>query len=217
MKKLAGLLTALLLAVGSFNALGQYYEAASQLTNLISPALSGSLNYRGFVEVSGLAGFGDNRANFVGVSTTQGFQYADWFFMGAGLGIDLAIGHECEYDFYYPGSNMRYGETKRAMLPVFSDFRFNIGGQSSTSFFIDLKLGAAWILGNKYLQMNRDCLSNNTQFYMRPSIGVRIPVDSRDPRHAFNIAATYQLLTANQSYYDNVTANSIGVTLGYEW
>lgn len=217
MKKLAGALTVLLLGVSAFNAKGQYYEAASQLTNLISPALSGSLNYRGFVEVSGLAGFGDNRANFIGISTTQGFQYADWFFMGAGIGIDLAIGHENEYDYDYPPFHRPNSDTKRAMLPVFSDFRFNFGGQSSTSFFADLKIGAAWILGDRYLQMNRDCLSNNTQFYLRPSVGVRIPTDSKNPRHAFNIAVTYQLLTANQSYYDNVSVSSIGVTMGYEW
>lgn len=51
----------------------QYYELANQLPSLISPALSGSMNYRGFVQVHGLAGLGDARANFVGISTSQGF------------------------------------------------------------------------------------------------------------------------------------------------
>jgi len=69
----------------------QYYEIANQLPGVISPALSGSMNYKGFIELSGVAGFGDNRANIIGVTTSQGFQYSSWFFMGAGLGVEVAM------------------------------------------------------------------------------------------------------------------------------
>lgn len=76
------LVIALMLAAGSQASRAQYYEITNQLTNLISPALSGSFNYKGYVEASGLAGVGHNRANFIGISTTQGFRYASWFYMG---------------------------------------------------------------------------------------------------------------------------------------
>ena len=85
MKALKYIISALAIGVGTSAASAQYYEIANQLPSLISPALSGSLRYKGFVDLSGTAGLGDNRANFAGISTTQGFQYADWFFMGAGL------------------------------------------------------------------------------------------------------------------------------------
>lgn len=94
----------------------QYYELANQLTNLISPALSGSASYQGYVDLSGTAGIGDNRANFVGISTTQGFRYTPWFFMGAGLGIDVAMarGDKALYDDY---GYQAYNTTKtQAML-----------------------------------------------------------------------------------------------------
>lgn len=59
------LVIALMLAAGSQASRAQYYEITNQLTNLISPALSGSFNYKGYVEASGLAGVGHNRANFI--------------------------------------------------------------------------------------------------------------------------------------------------------
>ena len=178
----------------------QYYELANQLTNLISPALSGSASYRGYVDLTGTAGFGDNRANFVGISTSQGFQYAPWFFMGAGLGIDVAMarGEDGVYDT--PG--------------------FNIGAQKTASFFIDLKIGAAWFLGGKYLEMTDFTMGHGAQFFLRPTIGLRIPVSSANQKQAVNIGVTYQLLTSNNNYRRNGasgTLNAFGATIGFEW
>ena len=198
----------------------QYYELANQLTNLISPALSGSASYRGYVDLTGTAGFGDNRANFVGISTSQGFQYAPCFFMGAGLGIDVAMarGEDAVYDTpgYYGGNTTR----TQAMLPVFSDFRFNIGAQKTASFFIDLKIGAAWFLGGKYLEMTDFTMGHGAQFFLRPTIGLRIPVSSANQKQAVNIGVTYQLLTSNNNYRRNGasgTLNAFGATIGFEW
>lgn len=226
MKKLKYILVCAAMAFGASSASAQYYEIANQLSSIISPALSGSFKYKGFVDLSGTMGLGTNRANFVGVSTTQGFQYADWFFMGAGLGVDVAVAHQPEaYDInpeprYSDYSRYSYSKTK-AMIPVFTDFRFNIGGRQSTSFFIDLKLGAAWLIGDSHLQMNTAAVTNETQFYFKPSMGLRIPIMANDTRKAFNIGLTYQLLTSNNNYYywhsNGVTLNNIGVTLAYEW
>lgn len=223
MKRIVKALAVLVVALaGVMPCRAQYYEIANQLPSLLSPALSGSMNYKGYVEVSGLAGVGDNRANFVGVSTSQGFRYSSWFFMGVGVGVDVARGAGDvvladggpDYDSYWH-------ETSRtkAMIPVFTDFRFNIGDQSRVGVFCDLKLGAAWLIGGSYLQLSDRCLTTSTQFYFRPTIGVRIPVNSARPTQAVNIGVTYQLLTGNNNYWgDNrLTLNNIGVTLGYEW
>ncbi|MDE5868850.1 MAG: hypothetical protein K2H18_01340, partial [Muribaculaceae bacterium] len=151
----------------------QYYEIVNQLPNLISPALSGSMNYKGYVDATATFGVGNDRANFVGVSTSQGFQYSSWFFMGAGIGVDIAMSSLSDTPAYNPGYNPGYypGDyypvypamsKTRVMIPVFSDFRFNIGSKntSSPSLFIDIKAGATWILGNRYLELNNGALSN---------------------------------------------------------
>lgn len=212
----------LLVAFVPLRMAAQYYEIANQLPSLISPALSGSASYKGFVDFSGLAGLGHNRANDIGISTSQGFQYTPWFFMGVGVGVDVMMAQQPDgwqpnpdYDYMYRGTS----KTK-AMIPVFSDFRFNIGDRSRTSFFIDIKLGAAWLIGSSCLRMADGFMTNNTQFFMRPSMGVRIPVSAQNPDHAINIGLTYQLLTSNNNYYRNsnsLTLNNLGVSVSYEW
>lgn len=169
----------------------QYYQIANQIPQLLSPALSGSLNYKGFVELTGMPGLGHNRANIIDISTTQGFQYSSWFFMGVGAGVDAVMAQQPgnwhptpDYDYMYRGNT----KTK-VMIPLFSDFRFTFGPATS-SFFIDLKVGAAWLIGSDYLRMADGFMSNSTQFYFRPTIGMRIPVSAQKPNQAFNVGVT---------------------------
>lgn len=220
MKLIKKLVLAAVTLTSPFVANAQYYEIANQLTNLISPALSGAGSYRGYVELSGLPGIGTNRANFVEISTSQGFRYNSWFYMGAGLGVDVArssIG-----DVVADNGRPQYYETvqTKCMIPVFTDFRFFIGPETGMSAYIDLKLGAAWFVGSKYLAMTEGYMTNGTQFYFKPSIGVRIPVKQGDTKHAFNVGLTYQLLTSNNSWSygnNNISLNNLGVTVSYEW
>ena len=224
MKKLLSLSVAAGLAAGmAVPARAQYYEIANQLPSLISPALSGSMQYRGFVEASGLAGMGKNRANFLGISTSQGFQYASWFVMGVGMGVDVAMAQQDDRYVAWDPDDWEYGGTAKTkcMIPVFTDFRFRIGNDNSVAAVIGLKLGAAWLLGDDDLMMKTAYMSNETQFYFRPSLGVRIPVSSQNPKQAVNVAVTYQLLTSNNNYtywHDNsVTLHNLGLTVGFEW
>ena len=224
MKKISILLAAIVALFCAPAANAQYYELANQLPRLISPALSGSLNYKGYVDFSGTAGLGDNRANFIGVSTSQGFKYSSWFFMGVGIGIDVAMAQQPELQDI-PGEEgygyYDYGSSKtKMMIPLFTDFRFNIGSEQSSSFFIDLKLGAAWIMGSSYLRLNRGYLTNQTQFYLKPTMGIRIPINSSNSRQAVNIGVSYQLLTSSNNYgwhSRSLSLNNIGATVGFEW
>lgn len=222
MKLLKNILLAACLMAGATAAKAQYYEIANQIPNLISPALSGSMAYKGFVELTGIGGVGIDRANFIGLSTSQGFQYSSWFFMGAGMGIDIAMSRN--NTDWAAGDNPRNfnggAATNMAMLPIFSDFRFNIGTGANTSVYIDAKIGAAWFLGNDYLQLHDRSMGHGAQFFLQPSIGVRIPVNSAKPGQAVNIGVTYRLLTSDNSYswYDNtVTLNGFGASISFEW
>lgn len=216
------ILSLLLVSLIPVHMSAQYYEIATQLPQLISPALSGSFNYKGYVELSGLAGLGHNRANDIGISTSQGFRYASWFFMGVGTGVDVMMAQQPEgwlpspdFDYMY-----RRSSKTKVMIPVFTDFRFNIGPESGTSMFVDLKLGAAWLLGNDDLRMADGFMTNTTQFFFRPTVGVRIPVSATSPRQAVNVGVTYQMLTSNNNYYwrsNSLTLNNLGVSIAYEW
>ncbi len=219
-------MSAVLLAVSlgwASEARAQYFEIANQLPGLISPALSGSFKYKGYLELSGTAGFGDNRVNILGVSTSQGFRYASWFFMGAGLGVDVAMNNT---DIPTPATDRpsfwQHSSSKtKVMIPVFTDFRFNFGNMSGVSMYADLKIGAMWLIGNSYLRLQHGCMTGDAQFYLKPSVGVRIPMGADDSRHAVNVGITYQLLTSSNNYnywQDNtLTLNGLGLSIAYEW
>lgn len=200
----------------------QYYQIANQLMNMVSPALSNSVGYKGFVDVSYVAGLGDRKVDFAGVSTSQGFNYRSWFYMGAGIGLDVAMSHTNQnfgmerYGGYW---DHKY-KTTGIMVPVFTDFRFNFGNSGSTSFFIDARIGASFLMGNDYLAVADGFITNRQYFYLKPSVGVRIPVN-KTAKQAVNIGVTYQLLTSNYWYNSpspyNSTLSSLGAMISFDW
>ncbi len=222
MIKMAFAALAMIFTTAQANA--QYYEIANQIPRLISPALSGSFNYKGFLEAGYSKTFGSYDADFLEISTSQGFRYADWFYMGVGIGVDVLFAHKNEHwgewgDSYSGFDHNHSSTTSAAMLPIFSDFRFNIGGADSASFFIDLKIGCSFLLSRDYIEIGGGYLTNQQYFYLRPAVGIRIPTNANNPKQAVNLGVTYKLLTSNywSSWERNITLNSLGAMISYEW
>lgn len=202
----------------------QYYELANQLPSLLSPVLSGSGSYKGSIDAGWSKTLGDKDADFLEFSTSQGYQYNSWFYMGVGLGVDVLFAHQNEGwgSNWNPGMDFDYNHSSTktaAMLPIFTDFRVNLGSREKISFFIDLKLGCSFLMGKDYIEIGDGYLTNEEYFYLRPSLGLRIPTNSKNPKQAFNLGVTYKLLTSNywSSWSRSITLNSLGVAIGYEW
>lgn len=216
-KKHIVLIIALLMSVVPFRATAQYTSIVNQATNMMQTALMGGMRYRGYVEASYTGGFGNLQADFVGISTVQGVQYADWFFMGAGLGVDLVYSKtDASYNGWFGDRKTR---TSGAMVPIFTDFRFNIGGNQGPSFFIDIKAGGSFLIGKNYLAIENGYINGSEYFMLKPSIGLRVPVGGNGKR-SMNLGLTYQLLTCNYWWYNNTnsgTLNSLGATVSYQW
>ena len=143
--------------------------------------------------------------------------------MGVGIGADVLFAHKNDNwgdGWEDPSYGKDHGSmTTAVMLPLFTDFRFNIGGNKGASFFIDLKLGCSFLLSNKYISIGDGYLTNQEYFYLRPSLGIRIPTNSKNPKQAFDLGVSYKLLTSNywNSRSRDITLNSLGVTVAYEW
>lgn len=222
------ILAAAMMGLGGSTASAQYYQIANQLPQLIRPALTGGFNYKGYVEAGYVGGVGDKKADFIDISTSQGFRYAEWFYMGVGAGVDVLMSHTDDswgngwhdapgYDDYYG-----HGTTKTAvMIPLFTDFRFNIGNSqgSMASMFIDLRVGASFLMGDDYVSIGNGYLTRSECFYLKPTIGIRIPLGSSNVKQALNIGVTYQLLTQNywSRYNNNSTLSAFGASIGFEW
>ena len=206
------------------SASAQLYEIANRIPSLISPALSGSLNYKGFVEAGYSKTLGHYDSDFLEISTSQGFRYSNWFYMGVGIGADILFSHKNDgwgngwNDVR--GFNTQHSTTTTAvMLPLFTDFRFNIGNDTASSFFIDIKVGCSFLLSDRYISIGNGYLTNQEYFYLRPTIGIRIPTNSNNPRQAVDIGINYKLLTSNywNTWSRRITLNGLGVSLAYEW
>ena len=195
----------------------QYTNIVNQAANILQTAVMGGMRYRGYVDASYTGGFGNLQADFVGISTVQGVQYANWFFMGAGLGVDLVSSKTgSDYNGWYGDRQTR---TSGVMIPIFTDFRFNIGGSQSTSFFIDVKAGGSFLIGRNSLAIENGYINGSEYFMLKPSIGLRVPV-AKNGKRSVNIGITYQLLTCNYWWYNNSnsgTLNSLGGTVSYQW
>lgn len=232
MKPHIRLFTSLCICISALTASAQYYEIANQLPQLIRPALSGSFNYKGFVDVSYMRGVSKCKADFLDVTTSQGFRYADWFYMGVGIGADVLFSSTDDNwgSGWNDGSSpdLSHSSTTTAvMLPLFTDFRFTFGGvntlaegvtRSSVGFFIDLRIGCSFLCSDDWIRINNGYLTNQQYFYLRPSVGLRIPVGTSG-RQAFDIGLCYKLLTSNYwgSSKESATLSSLGLTVAFEW
>lgn len=224
MKYIKSAVIALALAVGALQGNAQYYQMANQLGQLISPALTGGMNYKGYVDATVLYGVGNKQATYVELTTTQGLRYRDWFFMGVGAGVQGIFTNPqssfTDWDDVSDGFDRWHGTTKTGwVIPLFTDFRFNIGDTNSVSAFIDLRLGCSFLLSNDYLEIGDGYMTNSECFYLRPTVGMRIPVNTNNAKQAINVGFTYQLITSNYWHYNSskTTLNSLGVTFGFEW
>lgn len=208
----------LMVTGGALSADAQYYQLANQATSMIQTAIQGGMNYRGTVDVSYINGLGGKQANFLEISTTQGFKYNSWFFMGLGAGIDY-MHTSVNANPYMPDTH-EFTQSA-AMVPLFTDFRFNIGNQQSTNAFFDVKIGAAFYVSNNYILVGDGYINSSESFYLKPSFGVRIPISSKNQKQAVNVGISYQLLT-NSYWYNpgqrySATLNGLGATVGFEW
>ena len=205
-----------------FNAKAQYYEIANQLPSLIAPALRGG-SYKGLVEAGYSHTLGDYNGDFLEISTSQGYQYRTWFFMGVGLGADILFAHKSENwgeGMVTPPAGEHPSTMSTAvMVPLFTDFRFNIGKRTTVSFFLDLKVGCSFLMNNKYIPIGKGYLTSREYFFLDPSLGIRIPVNKKQPKQAFDVGVRYKLLTSNYWYRtnNNITLQSLGAFLAFEW
>lgn len=203
-----------------FTCQAQIYEAINTLQSVLTPALSGSGRYKGFVEAGYSHTISPYNGDFIDLTTSQGYQYNSWFFMGAGLGIDVLFSHPKKNSSMETPPPGQRPESKTApMLPLFADFRFLIGANSNISFFLDLKVGCSFLLTNRNIAIGEGLLTNREYFFLNPSIGLRLPCNKKNPKQAFDVGVKYKLLASNYwyNYNNNITLQALGAFVGFEW
>lgn len=208
MKRIGVIMLTLACFVSSAHA--QFGYMTNQLSEMLSPALSGSFNYKGFVDVAYLAGLGakGEKADILEITTTQGFKYASWCYIGAGAGVNV---------LFPQSNNVNVRNDVGVVVPLYADFRFNMGNSNQISLFIDMKLGASFVLSSNDFYVGYHYMSNDPCLYLKPSLGIRLPINKNNPKQAVNLAVSYQLMTPRFSNGINMNFNNLGATLAFEW
>lgn len=219
------LLICMMVAVGSsVPAAAQIGDIVNGLSNVALPMIQRGAGYKGYLEADFTMGVGNYRSNFVTLATSQGYKFSDWFYMGAGIGVDLLwstvnSGWGDSWADSNPDWYAHEHTNSAVMIPVFTDFRFILGEQTFTAFFINLRLGAAFLCSDNYIQIRDGYLTNREYFYFQPALGVRIPVSKTMPRQAIDIGIHYRLMTSDywSNWQYNATINGLGINVSYEW
>ena len=219
MKKFTAVAIAAILGLfAAQKAQAQYYSIINQGTNMLSTALRGGFAYRGLVDASYNRGIGDHQASFLELTTTQGVKYASWFYMGVGAGVDVMFA-QADDDYIGEVANNKGLRETACMIPLFTEFRFNIGNEAQTGFFIGLRVGASFLMGKDYVQVGDGYINRSECFYFKPTLGLRIPVNKNNSKQAINVGASYTLVNTDywRGYSSNITLNSLGLSVGFEW
>lgn len=218
------LITGALGLTGVLGANAQIGEIVNGLTNVAMTAARGGAGYKGYLEADFTGGVGNYRTNFVTLATSQGYQLNNWFYMGAGIGVDFLWskvnkGWGDSWGPTDPSWSSHEYTSSAVMIPVFTDFRFILGRQTSTSFFINMRVGAAFLCSDSYVKVRDGYLSNRSYFYLQPAVGVRVPINTTNPRQAIDIGLHYRLMTSDywNNWQYNATINGLGINISYEW
>ncbi len=151
--------------------------------------------YRGFVELGYSVGFGDYKVDRIELSTSHGYQFNPYLFLGGGL------------------AEHYYHESEGFLMPLFVDFRANFTNTPAVPFF-GLKVGYS-------IGLSSDFVSSGGA-YFAPALGVKFKTGYS---FAINITAgyTYQSVDVyDYDYYsgyydDDISLSAFSLKLGIEF
>lgn len=151
--------------------------------------------YKGFVDLGYTFGIGDYSINRLEITTSHGFQFNPYIFLGGGTGIHY------------------FHESQSAAMPLFADFRVNFK-QGPVVPFAGLKMGYTVMLSDDIEDLG---------FYCAPSVGVKFMMNHRMALN-LSLGYTVQLFDyyyndyySHYYYYATENLSGISLKLGLEF
>lgn len=151
--------------------------------------------YRGFVDIGGAVGVGDYGDGVFAVSTSHGYQFNPYIFVGAGIGVDYHFDYETMF------------------LPIFADLRgYFIDGRITP--FVGIKIGYSPVDGTG-LYFNP---SVGASFGISRKLALNISIGYNLQRaEMYNIYYNYSYYTGYSYYYSDETIGAITFKVGFEF
>lgn len=158
-------------------------------------AVQPTQGYRGFVDSSNyldlnfgfLVGDGGSSRIYTGGSSTHGYQFNNWLFVGGGVGF--------EYNLDWKSDRNNDGE-HRYVIPLYAEGRLDAKWGKFTPFF-SARIGAN--------------LADHGGLYFSPTIGYRF---NWGRKSAINLGLGISVIGSRYSYYDHILAPGGGLING---
>lgn len=164
------------------------YRANNQTKKQARNTLRG---YKGFVDVGYIFGVGDFGEEKFEVSTSHGYQFNNYFFLGGGMALNC------------------FTELSSFSVPIFANFRANFINQKVTPFG-DFKVGyAAGEIEGAYVSM---AVGVRFALAKKKAINLRLEYVAQDNEDAY-----YFYGGNNNYYYESSAMSGIGLKVGFEF
>ncbi|MDE7375515.1 MAG: hypothetical protein K2N16_01555 [Muribaculaceae bacterium] len=177
----------------------QILIAVMAILPFTASALQPQRGYRGFVDWSNSAKFdmgflsienepGDDTEIFTGISTTHGYQFNNWLYVGGGVGF--------EYNLDWKAYENEYDENARFIIPVFAEGRLDAKWGRFTPYF-SARLGAN--------------VAGHGGVYFSPMVGYRF---NWGRNSAINLGLGMTLFGYRSGYPEHIMQPGGGIDLG---
>lgn len=169
---------------------------ATAIISISASALQPQCGYRGFVDWSNyldidlgfLVGEGGETKVFTGFTTSHGYQFNNWLFVGGGAG----------YEYNLNWKKYHHRDESRYVIPVFAEARLDARWNRFTPFF-SVRLGAN--------------LAEHGGIYFSPTVGYRF---NWGRKSAINFGLGVTLYGKRWSYQDYIEIPDGGLVLAPE-
>lgn len=120
--------------------------------------------YEGSVKVRGALDF-NNDEDFIGVSTTHGYRFNNYIFVGGGIGFDYAK-YDSPIRIKYGDSYKEVEDQDQIISPVFISFKANFTKSKVSPFFL---METGYVIGK-----SEDDAVKTSGMFAQPSVGIDI-------------------------------------------
>lgn len=225
MYSIGKILLSILIAFGLSNSYafdtGEFVNGMTGISLTPKKDVSG---YKGYVEGDFTHGAGNFHCNFGTLSVSQGYIFNSRLYLGAGAGVDFLWSEVDKGDSNLNSiPNVQWHNPEHinyaAFIPIFGDIRYIIKPETSVSFYIDMRIGAALLFYDDFNYSAGYESPSKCSFYLQPALGIRIPIAHSHPARSFDIGVHYRYMNGERlAYWErNNEINGLGLGFAYEW
>lgn len=172
----------------------QYYRGERHTKDFRRGARVTLKGYKGFVDAGYLFDTNDNSSSKLEVTTSHGYQFNNYFYLGGGTGVSY------------------YGDRDLIGVPVFLDFRANFINKKITP-FADVKAG--YTAGD--IEGVYTTAAVGVRFSLKGKKAINLKLEYSYQESGLSDSYSYTIGNSRYYYYEDNDLDALGIKVGFEF